>query len=203
MDEINTTKKYYDKNGDLWVNTKTNSFAHEKPFQKLITLWPAKGRIIDIGCAGRIHVPLFLGIGNKLKYYGIDISKLFIKIAARRYPQLKFELANIADPKTLPKIKFDGFYASAVLMHIPLQQWDAMFGNIEKITKSGSFGYITLPVQHPSATKNDNDVRHFTILSEAEQIAYMKKRGWKIKNTGSLDGTTTAGVWRYYIVQLP
>lgn len=203
MKEIEITKKYYDKYGDTWVNTKTNSFVHENPFHKLVRLWPVKGRIIDIGCAGGIHVPLFLGIGHKLKYVGIDISKLFIKIATRRYPNLNFALGNIADVSTLPKNKFDGFVASAVLMHVPLDQWEIMFENIEKITKSGCYGYITLPIAHPSAVKNEDDVRHFTILNEVEQIAYFKKRNWKIKNKGSLDGTSSAGVWKYYIVQLP
>ena len=166
-------------------------------------MWPEKGRIIDIGCAGGIHVPLFLGIGRKLKYQGIDISKLFIKIATRRYPQLSFSLGNVADSTTLPKLKFDGFYASAILMHVPFEHWDTMFSNIEKITKPGSYGYITLPITHPSAVKQDADVRHFTIITEAEQIDYLKKRNWKLKQKVTLDGTSTANVWRYYIVQLP
>jgi SAM-dependent methyltransferase len=203
MKEIEITKKYYDKHGDVWVNTKTNSFVHELPFHKLVSLWPQKGRIIDIGCAGGIHVPLFLGIGHKLKYVGIDISKLFIKIATRRYSNLNFSLGDIAEISTLPKTKFDGFFASAILMHIPFTQWDSMFDNIEKISKHGSYGYVTLPIAHPSAVKNEDDVRHFTILSETAQIAYFKKRNWKIKSKGTLDGTSSTGVWKYYIVQLP
>ena len=203
MKEIETTKKYYDTNGQQWVDNKTNSFIHEKPFQKLVSLWPQKGRIIDIGCAGGIHAPLFLGIGRTLKYCGIDISRFFLKVAARRYPQLAFSLGNIADITTLPKAKFDGFFASAILMHVPFSHWDTQFSNIEKISKPGSFGYITLPIAHPSAIKNETDVRHFTILSEADQISYLKKRHWKIKSKGSVDGTTTAAVWRWYIVQLP
>jgi hypothetical protein len=100
-------------------------------------------------------------------------------------------------------MKFDGFFASAVLMHIPFTHWDTLFETIEKISKPGSFGYVTLPVAHPSASKSADDVRHFTILSETEQIAYIKSRGWKIKSKGWNDGTTTANVWRWYIVQLP
>lgn len=203
MKEIETTKKYYNTKGQLWVDTKTNSFVHEKPFQKLVTLWPEKGRIVDIGCAGGIHVPLFLGIGCKLKYYGIDISTFFLKVASRRYPQLDFSLGNIADGTTLPKVKYEGFFASAILMHVPFSHWDTMFNTIEKISKPGSFGYVTLPLAHPSAIKNESDVRHFTILTEAEQIAYLKKRNWKIKSKGTLSGTSTTDVWRWYIVELP
>ena len=203
MKEIETTKKYYDAKGQFWVDTKTNSFIHEKQFQKLVTLWPEKGHIIDIGCAGGIHIPLFLGIGRKLKYHGVDISKLFLKVATRRYPQLDFTLGNIADSTTLPKRKFDGFFSTSTLMHVPFPLWDTMFSNIEKMSKPGSVGYITLPVAHPNAVPNESDIRHFTILSETEQIAYLKSRKWKIKSKGHSDGTTSAGVWQWYIVQLP
>ena len=201
--EIEETRKYYDKKFQIWTDKKTNSFHHETPFTKLVTLWPQKGSVIDIGCAHGMCVPMFLGIGRKLKYFGIDISSAFLKIAKRRYPQLPFEIANIADKKTLPRKKFDGFWAAAVLMHIPFPKWDEAFSNLEGLCKSQAYGYITIPIAHPSDNQNPEDTRHFTILSEDEQRAYMKKRGWKIKHSGVLDGFTTESVWRWYIVQLP
>lgn len=201
--EINKTKKYYNEFAPHWVANKTNSFIHQTAFTKLTKLWPEKGAIVDIGCAHGIHVPLFLGIGRKLKYLGIDISNSFIKIARTRYPQLTFELGNIADAVTLPKKKFDGFMAAAVLMHIPLEHWPAMFENIETLSKKGAYGYITLPVFHPSGEPAPTDVRHFTLMNETEHRAYFTSRGWKVKQSGSLDGFSQEGVWRWYIVQLP
>jgi trans-aconitate methyltransferase len=201
--EVEETKKYYNKKFQVWTNIKTHSFHHEKPFTKLVSLWPEKGVIIDIGCAHGICVPMFLGIGRKLSYYGIDNSTAFLKIAKRRYPQLPFEYGDIADKETLPKKKFDGFWAAAVLMHIPFSKWDDMFLNLESLCRSGSYGYVALPVAHPSKNQNPEDIRHFTILSEDEQRQYMKNRGWKIKHAGVLDGFTIESVWRWYIVQLP
>jgi len=201
--EIEETKKYYDKQFRIWTDRKTHSFHHEKPFTKLASLWPKNGKIIDIGCAHGICVPMFLGIGRHLHYFGIDISSAFLKIAQRRYPQLPFESGDISDKSTLPKKKFDGFWAAAVLMHIPFSQWDEMFSNIELLCKKESYGYVALPVAHPSKTHNPEDTRHFTILSEDEQRQYLKSRGWKIKQAGILDGFTTESVWRWYIVQLP
>ncbi len=52
---------------------------------------------------------MFLGIGRKVTYNGIDNSESFLKIARRRYPQLSFEYGDIANNTTLPKKKFDGF----------------------------------------------------------------------------------------------
>lgn len=88
-------------------------------------------------------------------------------------------------------------------MHIPFSAWDTMFTNIENLTKKGGYGYVTLPIAHTSLVKKESDIRHFTILSEQEQVSYMKNRGWKIINKDSLDGTNSTAVWRYYIVQLP
>lgn len=201
--EIEKTKKYYDKNFRYWTERKTHSFHHEVPFTKILKLWPERGNILDIGCAHGIHVPLFLGIGRKLKYTGIDISSAFLKIAKRRYPQLIFNQADIADRSTLPSGKFSGFFAAAVLMHIPYQSWDSMFSNIESKMQSGAYGYISLPVAHPSGQPNADDTRHFTILDESKQRNYFKARGWKIVNSGEIDGFISKNVWRWYIVELP
>lgn len=200
---IAATATHYNKFSRQWTDRKTHSFHHEQQFQKIVKLWPERGKIIDIGCAHGIHVPLFLGIGHTLSYFGVDISSTFLKTARRRYPQLTFLKSNVADRTSLPKRKFDGFWAAAVLMHVPLELWDTMFTNIEQIVKPGGYGYLTLPIAHPSGKVIVDDKRHFTILSETEQREYIKRRGWKIKKSGSIDGFTSENVWRWYIVQLP
>lgn len=204
VSEIEATKSFYDQNFAHWVQKKTDSFFHEKQFTKMVSLWPQRGTILDIGCAHGTHVPLFLGIGRHLSYVGIDISSVFIKIAKRRYPQLDFSIADIANEKELPSKKFSGFIAISVLMHVPFELWDTMFTNIEKRMKPGSYGYVVLPTTHPSGhMKTESDTRHFTILSKTEQKKYFKTRGWKIVSTGTTDGFTVKSAWQWYIVQLP
>lgn len=202
MKEVSMTKAFYDKNAALWSSRKTDSFHHELTFQKILFLWPEKGSIIDIGCAGGIHVPLFLGMGHKLRYFGIDISKSFLKIAQRRYPKLNFAQGNILDKEILPSKKFDGFWAAAVLMHVPYEKWDEMFSNLESLVRPSSFCYLSLPTEHPGG-KTPNDTRHFTCLSPEEQINYIKSRGWRIKSKGVIDGFNKENIWRWYIIQLP
>lgn len=204
-DEVRQTKKYYDQNAQRWSDVKTNSFFHEKEFVRLVKHLPKKGgSVIDIGCAGGIHVPLFLGIGRHLKYHGLDISQSFLKIAKRRYPQLTFTKGNIADKKTLPSNKrFDGFLAIAVLMHLPFQKWDTAFSGIEHICKPRAHGYVVLPIKTPGGKQAPSDTRHFEILTEDEQKAYLASRNWKIRASGTKDGFHKENVWRWYIVELP
>lgn len=202
---ITATKEYYEKHGDPWIYLKTNSFFNEIPFRKLVSLLPKTGAVIDIGCAVGVHVPLFLGIGRRLSYTGIDISRTFIKIASKRYPQLSFSVANIADLSTLPKPrkKFIGFFAGSTLQHIPLSLWDVMFDNIEAVSKPAAIGFISLPIEHPKSDRDDQDTRHFTIMTETEHLVYFKKRGYKIRAKGAHNGYTKTDIWRWYIVQLP
>ncbi len=203
--QIKATKQYYEIYGEPWLTLKTNSFYNEGPFRKLISQLPKKGTVVDIGCAAGIHVPLFLGIGRHLSYEGIDISRTFIKVAKSRYPQLSFHVGNIADRSSLPapKKKYVGFFAGSTLQHIPFHLWDVMFENIESITTQGGYGFISLPTEHTKNGKDEADTRHFTILTPEEHSNYFKKRGYRICAKGMHDGYAKAGIWRWYIVQLP
>lgn len=201
--EITATKKYYDKNAAVWTDRKSNSFHHEFQFKKFITYLSKNASILDIGCAGGIHVPLFLGLGRALHYTGLDISSSFLSIARRRYPQLSFLKGNILEKKSLPKRNFDGFFAGAVLMHVPFNEWDNLFSNIENICRPCAVGYITLPIEHPSGEQKHLDSRHFTILNARDQKQYLKKRNWKIVESGTLNGSSKESIWKWYIVKLP
>lgn len=199
----NLTKEYYENNYAKWTEKKTNSFYHEKTFTIFNSLLNKNDKVLDIGCAWGIHVPLFLGLGRKLRYEGMDIAQSFLTIARRRYPQLTFFQADISVKETLPNKKYAGFWAGAVLMHVPFEQWEQMFQNIERLTKPEAIGYLSLPTEHPSGEGVETDPRHFTILNEAEQRKFIKNRGWKVLKKGTMDGFTKEAIWRWYIVRLP
>lgn len=201
MKEVSRTKKVYNALANIWSQRKTNSFFHEKQFRIFESKLKKGDRVADIGCANGIHVPLFLGIGNKLKYEGFDFSKSMLKIATSRYPNLKFNYLDISDQTTLPNKKYDAFWASAVLMHIPVDEWGKMFSNLESMHKSKSIGYITIPEQKPH-TRSDKDQRHFTLMTGKEFSQYIKARSWKVLKSGPIVGTNNVP-WNWFIVQLP
>ena len=203
MDKIQKiNKEYYDKNAGAWSARKTDSFYHEKQFREFTSLLKEGDSVIDIGCAHGICVPLFLGIGRKLKYEGLDISRRFLKLVRSRYPQLKFSFGDISDRKTLPKKKYDAFWAAMVLMHIPEEKWGDMLDNIEFIVKPGGFGYLTVPEErpHPSSEK---DQRHFNLFDHKKFVKIAKERGWKIFHRGEMLSSNQVTKWLWYIVKLP
>ena len=200
--KIEITKKYYDKNAQRWCDSKPNSFVHEVQFREFIKHFKKGNKILDIGCAYGIHVPLFLGIGRELKYEGTDISRHMLKIAKSRYPQLPFLYGDVSDKKLLRNKKYDGFWAVAVLMHIPEEKREDMFSNLEKLTKRGGVGYITVPNErpHPASKK---DQRHFSLYNKSDFKNLILKRNWKVLRSGVLDGSSKKGIWNWFIIQLP
>ncbi|HUC31095.1 MAG TPA: class I SAM-dependent methyltransferase [Candidatus Paceibacterota bacterium] len=196
------TTAYYDENAEWWASRKNNSFIHESQFRKFTRYLKKGDSVLDIGCAYGIHVPLFLGIGRTLKYEGLDVSSSMLRLAKSRYPQLIFKRADIGDKKTLPKKKYDGFWAAAVLMHVPVEKWDDMFTNIERITKPHAIGYITIPKERPNpASKKDQ--RHFSLLSRTDFLKMISARGWKVLHSGEIDGSNAPKLWRWFILRIP
>ena len=136
MDKIQkNNRNFYDSHAQKWSANKTSSFFEEKEFTIFAKYFSTGDTIIDIGCGHGRSIPLFLGIGHKLRYFGIDISKKIMRIAARRYPQLKFQYTDLTDAKTLPRKKFDGFWANASLQHIPFEHWPLAWKNIRSFSK--------------------------------------------------------------------
>ena len=202
MDKIQAVnKQYYEENAVRWADEKTHSFYAEESFRVFEAILSPEDRILDVGCGYGRDVPLFLGIGRKLIYEGLDISQKFINIASSRYPQLKFRVGNILDLDSLPK-GFDGFWAASSLQHIPEANWPRMLDNLESIIKPGGIGYFTLPEDRPNPASAE-DPRHFTIISDQETKEIFDKRGWKLLHTGELSNTRQTTSWRWYIYQLP
>lgn len=201
MDKIqNINKEFYNRRGKAWADIKTHSFWHEGNFRKFIKYFKSSDKIIELGSAHGICVPLFLGIGRHLNYTGVDISKSLLAIARRRYPHLKFKESNILDYSTLPKDTFDGFWASAIMMHIPEEDWPKMLENIEKIIKPGGVGYITLPQRRPNpASKKDQ--RYFSFWNLIKLNKFIELRGWKILQHGKMPDRVAR--WQWFIVKLP
>jgi SAM-dependent methyltransferase len=195
----NPTKDFYNANAAKWAAQKNNSFYHEAEFKTFVSKFKKGSQILDVGCAYGIHVPLFLGIGRDLKYEGVDISASFLKMAKSRYPQLTFQETDVLDEKSFPGKKYDGFWAAAVLMHIPLSKWPLMLENIEKHMKSGAVGYITVPKERFSTAA---DPRHFEIFSTTKFKEILGSRKWKVLKSGHKDSTATND-WLWFLIQLP
>jgi len=209
--EIEDTKAFYERYSNRWAETHTNSFIHEEPFRLLLTLNNAcrpkqklkNRRLIDIGCANGIHLPMFKRYARVMQYTGVDLSQTLVSLAREKYAEDTFFAGDISQIDTLPHGPFDTFWCAATLMHLPRELMMHACHNIERITRPRAFGYVTLPTAYPGKERPAHDTRHYTIMSEEEQREFFQNLSWEVRNMFTISGTKRAGVWRGWILQRP
>ena len=104
------------------------------------TLTPGK-KIIDIGCGAGRDAEFFTTHG--FDYTGIDASEGLLAEASKRLPQAKFILMDFYK-LNFPSGSFDGFWASASLLHIPKNKIHQVLSDIKSIIKPNGIGFISL-----------------------------------------------------------
>lgn len=133
------TKQSYDSVSEKWADThKTNRFWQEN-FDKFFELLP-KGRLLEIGCgSGRDAQEL---IAQGYDYTGTDISAPQLEQARKNNPGSAFEQVSLYDLDF--KEPFDGFWAAAVLIHVPKDRMDEALKSIKRNMKAKAIGFLAM-----------------------------------------------------------
>lgn len=109
-------------------------------------------KVLDLGCGnGRF----FEFLKDKdINYIGVDFSERLIEIAKKKYPKVKFQVADALN-LPFPNNYFDKIYSIAVLHHIPSEQFRMQFlEEARRILKPN--GFLILTVWKPESKKNLN-----------------------------------------------
>ncbi|HEU5005043.1 MAG TPA: class I SAM-dependent methyltransferase [Candidatus Saccharimonadales bacterium] len=133
------TKQSYDSVAADWADThKTVKFWQDN-FDEFFRLLPS-GRLLEIGCgSGRDAREL---IGQGYDYVGTDISGPQLEQARKNNPGADFKQVSLYD---LDFDKpFDGFWAAAVLIHVPKSRIDEALSSITKNMKAKAIGFIAM-----------------------------------------------------------
>lgn len=99
-------------------------------------------KVLEIGCAsGRDALEIIKYTNN---YIGVDISEPLIKIAQKKLPKVKFEVADIQDYDFLQGL--DIVFSFASLIHIPKDNLKEIFSKI--YTSLNKYGLICLSLKY-------------------------------------------------------
>lgn len=137
--EEELTKRSYNKTAPLWsaAHLTYGYWADElKLFKELLP----EGKILEIGCGGGRDARDLTEAGYG--YLGTDISEGLVKEARKNNPKAAFEVFSLYDLNF--KDKFDGFWCSAVLIHVPKQRIDEALRSIKRNIKAGGIGLIVI-----------------------------------------------------------
>lgn len=99
------------------------------------------GSILEVGAGGSSDCRLLSDAGYD--YFGTDAAAGMVTMAKERYPDITFKQYNIYDVEDIGR-QFDGFWANAILLHIPKQRIDDALQALNHVIRKGGVGFISI-----------------------------------------------------------
>lgn len=171
------TLQYYNQYGRQWAQGKTK-FDWKDDFEQFRKYLP-KGKVLEIGSGGGRDAKFIIGAGYD--YVGTDISEGLLKIARENNPGATFYQKSVYD-LDFPENSLDGFWAIAVLLHIPKTRIDEALQNIHKVIKADGIGVIALKQGEGESMENppEGGERFFAYYNLEEFKNILSKNNFKI-----------------------
>ncbi len=204
--EEKLTLNYYEQNADSWHKPTTNLTFQDDEI-KFFKKYLSKGTILEIGCGTGYDAKRLIDEG--FNYTGTDITKSFIRMCQKSLPNHKFLPLSVYDLNFPQGTKFDGFWASAVLLHIPKTKIDLALTQINKYIAKNGIGFISLKegtgeqvqVVEKSRITDQNKTfsRFFSFYTKEEFTKILTKNGFSILDFTSSE--TNNNNWLWFIVK--
>ena len=196
VDQLQKTVKFYDEKAAVWSSThggKDEESWWKKEMSKFHTYLPG-GSVIEIGSGTGKDAEALVRLGYK--YTGTDASAGLLKLAQERNPKVTF--LNKYAHELEPSIgTFDGFWAVAVLLHIPRADIDKTLTAISSVLRTGAIGFITL--KEGDGERIDEETgRLFTYYRDPEFKKILERNNFKILETEKKEDVST---WLIYYVE--
>jgi SAM-dependent methyltransferase len=174
-EELETIATYDATAADWASKHNTTSFWAEelKVFQRYL---PA-GKILEIGCGGARDAKLLLAAGYD--YTGTDVSVGLVKEAQKNLPQATFLQQSLYDLDFSPQ-SFDGFWAAAVLLHIPKKRLGEALNRLNMVLKPGAVGYISVKQGEGEGFDDQVGKRFFAYYRQAEMTEALGSAGFEV-----------------------
>jgi len=194
-----STVTAYDTMAQRW------SCGHDTPGfweheMKTFRQYLPSGKILEIGSGGGRDAKELIRIGYD--YVGTDISEKLLAIARSQNPGYQFYQQSVYDLNT--QNLFDGFWAAAVLLHIPKNRIGEALTAIARCMITGAVGFISLKEGNGEMTIQEEFdgaslSRFFWYWQQDEFTTTLTRHGFGILETGKK--MTAEATWLAYIVQ--
>lgn len=202
------TLEAYAKNTQGWTKTHSDQDFWLPCYTLFQELLP-KGKVLDIGCGGGRDAEFFIQAGYD--YVGIDAVGEMIKQARDNAPSGNFLQMSMYSLGFLPHPNpnsFDGFWASASLLHIPKENLPLVLEEIKRVVRPGGIGFISVKegegesmVRGGSGIEGENE-RFFAFYEIREFAGVLESKGFEILKCLRFTRIPDSAVWLVYFVKV-
>jgi SAM-dependent methyltransferase len=186
--EEEKTIQAYDQNASAWAGSRNQKGVWGSEKKKFFSYLP-HGKILEIGSGGGRDAKELIEHGYE--YIGTDISKGLLEEARKNNPDTTFLYQSVYD-LYFPPETFDGFWASAVLLHMPKDRIDEALQSIREVLKPGAIGFISLKKGDGEKFVEGDHVgieykRFFSFYKEPEFSEILKRNHFEILESYEFD----------------
>lgn len=166
MQTFDNTIKYYNLESKTFTNT-TQSVDFEGTQKRFLNKLPPSSHLLDFGCGSGRDTKYFLTHGYTVD--AIDGSEEMCKIAAEYtgipVKQMLFQQLDEQE-------KYDGIWACASILHLPLQNLETVLHKMSRALKSSGIIYTSFKY---GTFEGERNGRYFTDMTE-DTFAVLLKR---------------------------
>jgi len=167
---------YYTNNAKAFVES-TLHVDMQPLYQRFLPLLPERAHILDAGCGSGRDARYFIDHGYRVTAF--DASAEITVLAER-------EIGQTVQVQRLQEIKcqhqFDGVWACATLLHVPLSELTEVFRRLHRTLKSDGVLYASFKY---GSGEHERDGRRFTDMNEtaldqllSELVRFSKIEVW-------------------------
>jgi 2-polyprenyl-3-methyl-5-hydroxy-6-metoxy-1,4-benzoquinol methylase len=178
VDKKLETIKYYDQEATSWSASHGGDEKESWWKDEVVRFneYLPGGRVLEIGSGVGKDARALINLGYD--YVGTDASSGLLELAKERNPSATFIQKYIHEIE--PSLgKFDGFWASAVLLHIPKDEILDSLLAISSILESGGIGFITMK-EGTGERVDEKTGRLFTYYQEDEFTKVLESVGFSV-----------------------
>lgn len=197
------TVRSYDANAREWIEKHSEPGYWGEEMNAFVALLP-RGKILEVGTGGGREAKELLAKGYE--YVGVDVSAGLLKEARKNTPEATFLHQSVYD-LDFPESSFDGFWACAVLLHVPKDRLDEALQNIRRVVRRGGVGFISVKrgkgerIEKDEARRGGTGPRFFAYYSLAEFERVLERNGFEVVDSAirPVDKRTT---WLIFLVKV-
>jgi len=132
------TLQAYEKSATAYGDSRTFNFWEDQ--LKLFVGYLQSGAVLDVGCGTGRDTPY---LSSNFDYVGIDVSEKMLEYAMKNNPNAVYRKMDFYD-LDFRAGWFDGFWASASLLHVPKKHIKDVLKGLHQITKKNGVGFISI-----------------------------------------------------------
>lgn len=152
------TINYYNANAAQFLGD-TQNVDMSALYNQFLPLLPDAGRILDAGCGSGRDALAFKEQGFQVEAF--DASEKMVQQAKKLLPKNEVKLATFLNYRSA--CSFDGIWACASLLHVPIAELPAVFRGLASLLKPKGVFYCSF--KYGAAERHRNG-REFTDLNE-------------------------------------